>query len=134
MRIQSRTVKIAGLGAAALLAAAATTGAASATAGSAVHTTAIHQAASVTQAGPDTDNLQQGDQTTPDVPGATDASDPADAPAGKKLAVAQTAGPTAEKPGTEAPDNGTEKESASDGPGGHADAPGAVDHQFQGNE
>ena len=55
---------------------------------------------------PDTDTLQQGDQTTPDV--AADA--------------------TAEQPGSEAPGNY--------GPGGHADEPGNAnaDHQFEGAE
>jgi hypothetical protein len=55
---------------------------------------------------PDTDTLQQGDQTTPDT--AADA--------------------TAEQAGSEAPGN--------DGPGGHADDPGNanVDHQFEGVE
>jgi hypothetical protein len=37
-----------------------------------------------------------------------------------------------EKAGTETP--GTETPDASDGPGGHADAPGTVDHQFRGQE
>jgi hypothetical protein len=39
-----------------------------------------------------------------------------------------TGAPAAEQPGTEAP--GT----PSDGPGGHADTPGNVDHQFNGQE
>ena len=59
-----------------------------------------------------TSNVQQGDQNTPD----TAAS--------------------AEKAGVEAPETaGVEKAGVSDGPGGHADAPGSnVDHQFEGNE
>lgn len=58
--------------------------------------------------GPDTDNVQQGDQTTPD-----------------KGAAANEApeSPSSEPEGAE-----------SDGPGGHADPPGNVDHQFQGEE
>ena len=59
-----------------------------------------------------TGSVQQGDQNTPD----TAAS--------------------AEKAGVEAPETaGVEKAGVSDGPGGHADAPGSnVDHQFEGNE
>jgi len=53
---------------------------------------------------PDADNVQEGDQTTPDT-------------------AAEAAG---EQEGSEAPGN--------DGPGGHADAPGNVDHQFEGEE
>jgi hypothetical protein len=68
----------------------------------------------------DTDNVQEGDQTTPDVPGAPEAADP-----GEK--------PGAEKAGTEK-ESATETESAtdSDGPGGHADPPGNVDNQQEG--
>jgi len=73
--------------------------------------------ASVTQVepiGPDADNLQQGDQTTPDVAGAADsAAEPAEA---ANEATAET--------GTEG-----------DGPGGHADPAGQnIDHQFDGEE
>ncbi|HEY0477592.1 MAG TPA: hypothetical protein VGD37_08705 [Kofleriaceae bacterium] len=59
------------------------------------------------QSGPDTDNIQSGDQTTPD--------------AGSNAAEqsSETSG---------------ESGSANDGPGGHTDAPGNVDHQFQGQE
>jgi hypothetical protein len=58
----------------------------------------------------DGDNVQSGDQTTPDT-GST---------------AAETSG---ESPGSESAAN-------SDGPGGHADEPGNAnaDHQFQGNE
>jgi hypothetical protein len=63
---------------------------------------------------PDKDNVQSGDQSTPD---------------------ARTASAT---PGGESPENSAESESATanDGPGGHADEPAnaAADHQFQGNE
>jgi hypothetical protein len=59
----------------------------------------------------DTDTLQEGDQTTPDVAEAPEA-------AGNEAAEAPEAA-------------GAEK----DGPGGHADADGAnVDHQFEGEE
>ncbi len=64
-----------------------------------------------------TGSVQQGDQTTPDT------------------------GTSSEKAGVEAPETaatetaGSEKAGVSDGPGGHADAPGSnVDHQFEGNE
>ena len=53
-------------------------------------------------AGPDTDTLQEGDQTTPDVPGAT---------------ADETAG------------NESETGSANDDPNGHADPPGDVQHE-----
>ena len=59
-----------------------------------------------TQSGPDTDNVQSGNQTGPDT------------------------GSSAEQ-GSEA---SGETGSSNDGPGGHADAPGNVDHQFQGQE
>jgi hypothetical protein len=60
-------------------------------------------------AGPDTDTVQSGDQTTPDVAGA----------AGKEATTPESA-------------NGTETGAPSDGPGGHEDPPGNVDNQQQG--
>ena len=64
--------------------------------------------------GPDTDTLQQGDQTSPDVAGAADAAD---------ASKAETSS-TTETTGAEA-----------DGPGGHEDPAGQnVDHQFDGEE
>ncbi|HYK96428.1 MAG TPA: hypothetical protein VE011_11290 [Candidatus Dormibacteraeota bacterium] len=76
-------------------------------------------------AGPDTDTLQQGDQTTPDTAADTatagDVTDPA--------ADTATAGDVTD------PAEATVSESASDGPGGHQDAAGQnVDHQFDGQE
>ena len=59
-----------------------------------------------TQSAPDTDNIQSGDQTDPDTGASAEQS-------------SETSGETG---------------SANDGPGGHADAPGNVDHQFQGQE
>ena len=87
--------------------------------------------------GPDTDNIQSGDQTTPDTAGA-----------GIKAAAAhgKAAAAEAEPPGTEQSPAGehqgeTEQPGAetapdSDGPGGHADEPGnaSADHQFEGQE
>jgi hypothetical protein len=70
----------------------------------------------------DTDTLQQGDQTTPDVPGAAETPDPSEKPT---TSAVTTSG---EKPAT------SETETANDGPGGHQDPPGNVDHQFDGQE
>jgi hypothetical protein len=124
MPLQRRTITVAGLGAAAILAVGLTAGSASATAstGSTAPATgtSVSQLSTVSKAAPDKDNVQHGDQTTPDVP---DTASP------------EKAG--TEKAGTEKADTekaGTEKPDASDGPGGHADAPGTVDHQFQGQE
>jgi hypothetical protein len=63
----------------------------------------------VEPAGADTDNLQEGDQTTPDVPGEADAAG-------------------------EAAEAGAETGTEADGPGGHEDPAGEVDHQFDGEE
>jgi hypothetical protein len=64
---------------------------------------------------PDTDNVQQGDQTSPDVTG--QAENPGEA--------------TGESSGEAAGEGSSE----SDGPGGHADPAGQnVDHQFNGEE
>jgi hypothetical protein len=71
-------------------------------------------AATQQTAAPDRDNVQSGDQSTPDT------------------------GAASEAPGAESPETGAGSESgtANDGPGGHADPPGTAnaDHQFQGNE
>jgi hypothetical protein len=82
--------------------------------------------------GPDTDTLQQGDQTTPDVVVAPAAPGAVTAPAAKPAAL--KAAPEAAAPEAAA-ETSTEAEAASDGPGGHEDPPGAnVDHQFEGEE
>jgi hypothetical protein len=124
MPLQRRTITVAGLGAAAILAVGLTAGSASATAstGSTAPATgtSVSQLSTVSKAAPDKDNVQHGDQTTPDVP---DTASPEKAGTEK----ADTEKADTEKAGTEKPD-------ASDGPGGHADAPGTVDHQFQGQE
>jgi hypothetical protein len=68
--------------------------------------TTVTKTGSESTAAADTDNVQEGDQTGPEV---------ADA--------------------TEEPSGGSEAESSvSDGPGGHEDPAGTVDHQFEGNE
>lgn len=71
--------------------------------------------------GPDKDNVQSGDQTTPDT--AKSASD-----------TAKSEAPGQES--SEAPGQETETKANSDGPGGHADEPGNpnADYQFQGNQ
>ena len=78
------------------------------------HAQATVKAAESDQA-PDTDNIQSGDQTTPDTAAAA-------------KATAAESGSGGESAGSEVPGN--------DGPGGHADEPGNsnADHQFQGQE
>jgi hypothetical protein len=83
--------------------------------------------------GPDTDNIQSGDQTTPDTATASPVSAKAssattEAPGTEQSAASEQPG-AAEQPGSESAAN-------SDGPGGHADEPGnpSADHQFQGTE
>jgi hypothetical protein len=102
---------------------------------------------------PDRDNVQSGDQTTPDTKApavtharfhavraaSTTSTDPAGGGSGQSGSQSTpdtgsgTETTTAEKPETGA---GSESASPSDGPGGHADEPGnaSADHQFQGNE
>ena len=74
------------------------------------HAAAPKAATSETTTGADTDNIQQGDQTTPDVAG-------------------QASETTGESSGESSGETGP-----SDGPGGHADPAGNVDHQFDGQE
>jgi hypothetical protein len=88
----------------------------------------------------DTDTIQQGDQSTPDVAGA-----PAEkaAPAQRSLSSSKSA-PKSASSGSEQPGESSEQPGESsgsevpgnDGPGGHADEPGNpnADHQFQGAE
>lgn len=71
----------------------------------------------------DTDNVQQGDQNGPDVAGAKETPDPLE-PSAKSAKTSAASGA----------ENTNETETASDGPGGHADPPGNVDHQFDGQE
>lgn len=80
-------------------------------------TTAHHAIVGRSAGAVDGDNVQSGDQSTPDQPGAAGGHESSGV----------------ENP--EQPGNAAESATNSDGPGGHADAPGAnVDHQFQGNE
>jgi hypothetical protein len=68
-------------------------------------------------AGPDTDAVQQGDQTSPDTAGAAAAS----------AASHVRAAPSGEE-------SDSESSGPSDGPGGHADPAGDVQHEFTGVE
>jgi hypothetical protein len=101
---------------------------------------------------PDRDNVQSGDQTTPDTAKPTairaghrhvrvsnTSADPTGGGTGQSGdQSAPDSGSAGETPGAENPESGAGSESApsSDGPGGHADEPGNAnaDHQFQGNE
>ena len=117
---------------------------------------ASHETASL----PDQDNVQSGDQTTPDTAKATatisrrhhavgvtgsTAADTAGGGSGQSGDQGTPdSGSASEAAGTENPETATGSKSApasesaltNDGPGGHADEPGSVntDHQFQGNE
>jgi hypothetical protein len=92
----------------------------------------------------DTDNVQQGDQTTPDVP----AVHPASARVATHVAsvskttshvtVSKARGATASESAGESTGQGaessSESEAANDGPGGHQDPPGDVQHEGGNNE
>lgn len=76
---------------------------------------------------PDTDQIQSGDQTSPDV-GTLSAT----RTSGVKAESTTSAGETgSEDPSAE---TGGETGGASDGPGGHEDPPGDVNHEFNGTE
>ncbi len=82
--------------------------------------------------GPDTDQLQQGDQTTPDVAGAAAAAAGAST---TKVAATKAAPEKVSESSAEAPDGTEASGTESDGPGGHQDPEGQnVDHQFDGEE
>lgn len=110
------TLAFVGLGSAAALASTSST-----SPRPAVHAPASPKATEPTSA-TDTDQIQQGDQTSPDVPGANDQAD-----TGKDTPEANDTADT----GKEA---AGEKESGvdADGPGGHQDPPGQVDNQQDG--
>jgi cytoskeletal protein RodZ len=75
----------------------------------------------------DTDNLQSGDQTSPDTHSAKVSS----------VSTSETPNSgSATENSSETPDSGsaTEISSESDGPGGHEDPAGNVDHQSEGQE
>ncbi len=117
-------------------------GAASAFAASPASTTAAAPVAPVAQekaAGPDTDNLQVGDQTTPDVAPAAAAAPAAHivaaAPAALAAAPAEAKAAAETTETADAAETPEAKGTEADGPGGHADTAGQnVDHQFNGEE
>jgi hypothetical protein len=76
----------------------------------------------------DADTLQQGNQTTPDVPGAVDQKDVDNKEVRDTGSVAET------RDAKDAAESAGESAAQGDGPGGHADGPGNVDHQFDGTE
>jgi hypothetical protein len=119
-------LKLATVGAAALAAGAVGLTSAYATTG---HTSIAPASGSQTDG--DNVNVQQGDQTTPDVPGAKSESGEASTPESGVTATSVTAPKAESRSVTE---SATEAPSAeSDGPGGHQDS-GNADHQFNGNE
>jgi hypothetical protein len=80
---------------------------------------------------PDTDTLQQGDQTTPDSAAVAAAKIVKAAP----KSVSAESDPAAESTSETTSEEATsESQSASDGPGGHADPPGDVQHEGGPNE
>jgi len=95
-------------------------GAGTATAFAAGHGPARAHQASSEPTGPDTDNLQVGDQISPDPSAAGAANAASSARTGASHAKGE--------------DNGGDGEHGNDGPGGHADPSGNVDHQFNGVE
>ena len=95
----------------------------------------VPAAAPAEPTGPDTDTLQQGDQTTPDAPGTAATVKTATVKSATAPAAAEATGSegaTAESTTAETEQTGAE----ADGPGGHADNPSdpKADHQFQGEE
>jgi hypothetical protein len=80
--------------------------------------------------GPDTDNIQSGDQTSPD----TAAVSSKTAKVSKTAKAAQST--EAPDSGTEAPESPGSETPGNDGPGGHADEPGNpnAQHEAQGAE
>jgi hypothetical protein len=87
------------------------------------HGAARAHPASAEPTSPDTDNLQVGDQTSPDTPAVSAAQAAGSARAGASHAKSDGSGE----------ENGSEND-ASDGPGGHADPSGNVQHEFDGVE
>lgn len=76
---------------------------------------------------PDTDSVQEGDQTAPDAPAV---AHPYSARLTASVARPVVAEATTEQPGEEAESSGeSEGTDQSDGPGGHQDPPGDVQHE-----
>jgi hypothetical protein len=98
-------------------------GAGAGTAIAAAHSPVSHTAVATAEpTSPDTDNIQSGDQTTPD-----NASAVATAASHNQKAAA--GGENGQENNENAGEGGP-----SDGPGGHADASGDVQHEFDGVE
>jgi hypothetical protein len=106
----------------AVVAAVALAGAGVGTAVAATHGPARAHQASSESTGPDTDNLQVGDQTSPDP-----AAGAANAASSARIGASHAKRAAGEG-------NSSEGSHESDGPGGHADPAGNVDHQFNGVE
>lgn len=102
-------------------------------------------------AAPDRDNIQSGDQTTPDGPAVShpkrhvvlhrtavrsSATSGDSVQSGDQTTPDQPGSGAPEQSGVDSPEQSGESAANSDGPGGHADEPGSptADHQFQGNE
>jgi hypothetical protein len=84
------------------------------------HPTATNSLAAEKTTGPDTDKIQSGDQTSPDMLGAKASSAPT---------------PESQTPETgAATETSSETSSASDAPGGHEDPPGNVENQSETQE
>jgi hypothetical protein len=108
------------------------------------------QSATESVTSPDTDNIQSGDQTTPDQPGAASASASESTTAPDNDSVQSGDQTTPDQPGTasvsassasepqssETEQPGVESPSNNDGPGGHADEPGnaSANYEFQGQQ
>ncbi len=118
-----------GIGAAAGVAALAAGGAALAGATQSAPIKAPAPAAAQEVKAPDTDNVQSGDQTTPDSPATAARAHSSTKSAAGSEAPGNENAPEAAGNAAEAPSN---ENAPSDGPGGHADPPGNVDNQQQG--
>ncbi len=104
------------------------------------------QSASESATAPDNDNIQSGDQTTPDQPGAASAGESVGSPdtdnvqAGDQTTPDQpgtaSSSTTSEQSSTESEQPGAESASNNDGPGGHADEPdnANANYEFQGQQ
>jgi hypothetical protein len=137
------TKATAGLAAVALMAGTGVALAASNGSAKATHAKAsqVQKFGAAEQTAPDTDNIQSGDQTSPDVNQASSAAQQSASDAGS-VQSADKASPDASASQTgsdQSQEKGSESSSEvtnNDGPGGHADEPTNpnADHQFQGQE
>jgi hypothetical protein len=72
-------------------------------------------------AGPDTDSIQSGDQTSPDTTASKGSASAAETPGVESSSETSS-------------ESSSESSTASDGPGGHEDPPGNVDYQSEAQE